>query len=484
VPLFLGAALASAPCAETQGVKITGEVEWQDAYGKVHPARGVRVVVADLQNGIQRQDVTDELGGYAVVFPGSPKGVAVRAESWSRVAVVRRPSLAVTPYGQTALEVLRSGQKRATINVLAQANGDFARSLSIVTAMTYGWEHVNRHAEVELPQVDVVFPADSKTGLYGYSAKARRCKWQGAGTGTAAVYPDTTCTIALSDHDFADWDVILHEYGHQAAISLGLNAYLPGATSHAFNKCMSPTYNDTAVRGFEVAWSEGWPTYFAYAVQNADMLRRADLAGNGDALYVDVRPDPTKTIRFPLDAHTGTYESLGEDNEASIARILFDLADGGDGTPWDDVGIADAGVWSVLRKKPTTLREFWGAVLGRAPVQDSVRVGRILAHHRVGPLLVSPEPGTGIPATPPAFTFKWINAKCGWSSGKFQIVFRDADWNVIGTSTPFSDLRYSPDQALWNRVRAAAAPVRWMLYGSLNAPQVEQAPYLLMTSEF
>jgi hypothetical protein len=475
--LFLIALSFAVPCG-AQAFKVRGLVQWQDAAGRFHPARGVRVEVSNPHAPDAWWGFTDDRGVYRARLASRPKRIVATVRSWSSVAVVH-DSLRDAPYEKRFQRDVAVKENDVSFDLEAPARAPLSRALSIVAAMTHGHEHaVERNALRLLPQVDVIFP-DRKAAYTGKpGVKCTRLPLRP--NADELILADTLCSIRLRDHDYAEWDVILHEYGHHVARHLKLSGRWAGVTIHGFAQCMGTYYDSAAV---SAAWAEGWPTYFAYAVQAEPAVTLLGVAGTGDAVYTDSVPPGGPHILYRLDAYEGPFR--GDDNEGTIARILYDLADVADTGGYDAVALGDAGIWKLLpqRQDTTEIRDVLAAALEGVDRADSLRIIRIVAQHRIGPVVTGPAATGGVPNAAPEFRWKWEKADCHWKETLLQIVFTDRDGQVIGAPM-LTGQEFRPDPSLWQRVRDAPRPVRWLVYGNSSLKRLQTEPYILLMGQF
>ena len=131
---------------------------------------------------------------------------------------------------------------------------------------------------------------------------------------------------ATTDTDEHDEDIILHEFGHFVMDIVSTNSSRGG--SHPRGYLIDPG----------LAWEEGRATWFSAAVQ-------------GRGLYQDtIGVEPMGSLRVDHDIeHQRTNEPRGNGSEASVAEVLWDLADGTDALPDDDNDGVALGAAGVLR---------------------------------------------------------------------------------------------------------------------------------------
>jgi hypothetical protein len=80
-------------------------------------------------------------------------------------------------------------------------------------------------------------------------------------------------------------------------------------------------------QGLAIAWNEGFADFFSQMVQSVmgtKSLRLTDVGGS-PPIYVDYTPTETTKFQLNVPGTTSPYPSLGEDNEASVARVLWAL---------------------------------------------------------------------------------------------------------------------------------------------------------------
>lgn len=473
--------------APGQELVVSGLVQWRDPVSNnPHPARFVRVSLRDERaKVILAQDSTDGEGRYrlAIRAPQQPLDLAVRAESWSRTAMVRLEGQE-QPWFVLAQQAGVAGAREISVDLVADATTRFAQALSIITAIQYGHDYVVRRTGEWPARINVFFPAP-QSAYAGSLGSGLPCISKGAAPasvgGAAPPIPlNRLCTLRIGAHDHQDWDVILHEYGHFASGIFQLNQQQSG-TAHGFGVSLGKAYNS---KGFALglAWAEGWPTYFAIAAQANEQVRKEGVYGAGDSTYHDTGANQTTPIEFPLFSQA-SYPSLGEDDEGAVARILYDLADGVDPTGIDSIALGDKALWRILRT--SSPKKLWdarnGAVAGMA-FADSLRVDRIFAQHGVGPKLTTPAAVAMLQKAAPTFT--WTQPELGWPLLTFRVEFRDLHGKRIGTSPPLTEFSFRPGDSLWNKVLQAKAPVYGILYASNSVKGLSTGPYMVDVRRF
>jgi hypothetical protein len=195
----------------------------------------------------------------------------------------------------------------------------------------------------------------------------------------------------VSDQAFSI-DTISHEYGHYIADVVGFGNSLTGDLSHSSlqNLRNGALPKSTAV---VLALEEGWADYFAVA---AEMNTEAGLADAGIPELISNEYDSLEsgafglnvsfTDGFDLGTDTGRTVSiagsvvatpqygLGEDNEVTIARILYALDTGSFMTVGGQVqmpAIGGAGVFNMMvTLKPQSLQNIWSYLVNSVESAD------------------------------------------------------------------------------------------------------------------
>jgi hypothetical protein len=82
-------------------------------------------------------------------------------------------------------------------------------------------------------------------------------------------------------------------------------------------------------QGIAIAWDEGFSDFFSQMVQRAMGTSSLDLpdVGGDPPVYIDQVPGETVALRLDVPGNTQPTPSLGEDNEVSVARALWDFYD-------------------------------------------------------------------------------------------------------------------------------------------------------------
>lgn len=296
------------------------------------------------------------------------------------------------------------------------------------------------------------------------------------------------------------WDTIGHEYGHFVHHHAGVDL-TRGTGSHSFRQNLRFRFNNMD-RAVAVAYVEGFATYFSQLAQLNSPAPPAGVGGYGDLKIQSIRDD---RILFVTDIEselaTSTrpnipvFDGLGEDNEVSVFRVLWDLYDPANDDPIGDLG--ELGVWRLVTagdaSETTDLLTLYNELVNGAPRERIWDVGEIFADHNVAPdplrttvggnvteVVAANQLPTFTIAAPYGVSVDGFGARQDkWLFHRVEIAFFDHMGNRIQVSgsTTFAqpaavpsplEVSWTPSAAQWNEIVLAAAgqPIRWSVVAS------------------
>jgi hypothetical protein len=184
------------------------------------------------------------------------------------------------------------------------------------------------------------------------------------------------------------WDTIGHEYGHFAHNHAGVAL---GKGKHTFAENLRFRHGESAWR---LAFTEGFATYFSIVAQALTPKPPAGVAGFGDTknwsiqnLAITSSTDLEAEGPSTPEGKGAKYGSLGEDNEVSVFRILWDLYDPANDDPIGDIGAI--GVWNLVTKSTANaapfLRSLYSGLIADASIERIWAIGKVFADHKVVP---------------------------------------------------------------------------------------------------
>jgi hypothetical protein len=407
VSYLLVSSMLPTVCAATHAqLTLTGRIAWTDRRGpdeplSAHPAREVLVELCDstlpATNQVVDRTNTDDAGHYTITIPvGGPsqRSFFVRGRSES-------PAGQVLANGTTSTYILSSPVLTVTttdgarqVNITGDYTTTTDAAFSVLDSLLGAQQFVSKIAKVNLPKIPVEFPT----------------------SGSASYFLDDHLYILMGDR--WDWDVVMHEYGHYVSKSLHLDNS-PGGLHYFDENIGDRLPKDQAIR---LAWGEGWPTYFAITAQREMGMGALNIPNVGDAVYSD-----TEDASIEISLDSDGEGSLGEDNEVSVMRILYEA-----GTQRSGLSLSPSDIWADLTSAhPDSLSAGMMALQTRETVRQTLLLGVIAAKHKVAAALLTTPSGAVLPATP--LTFSW-NANGGGvkhPNNRFQLRFYDASMNQI-----------------------------------------------------
>ena len=426
---------------------VSGVARWTDRLGATHPTRLARV---ELRNSGSRQlfaeSTTGPDGSYTLPTPrpgsffvrvlAQGPGFAIRSSR----GIVQHVDSFVHPTGpETDLSL------DLTANNVDDNNTAFSVAEAILTEDLY----LEQLRGSGYPSIDIIFPSPFGT-----------------------FFDRTVLEIHVLRLDRFDWDVSMHEFGHYVAANMGIDRSPGGGHFPGFN--MSEFRGKPV--GIPLAWSEGWATYFGTSVQQVMGTAALGIPFVGDTHYTDTED---ADFDYDLETQTGGFPgfvilSTGEDDEASVQRILWDLFDTADDDGDHGVALGDGAIIAALQSaRAGSLSEAFAALTAGRSVADVAKIGCIFTEHRVAPTPTQPADGAVASSGPP--TFEWVPNGGGPSfrNNLFVVEVYDASFTqLLLASAPQPATSFTPSRGRWNAVvRAAGGNVHWLVRGSqLNDP--------------
>ena len=421
---------------------VSGAALWTDRAGGTHPIRLARVELRDQSDrSLLATSTTARDGSYTLATPrrGSffvrvlcqEPGVVIRS---SRGTVQHIDSFA----HPTDLDLDLS------LDITANNVDDNNTAFSVADALLTEDLYLEQTRGTGYPSINVVFPSPLGT-----------------------FFNPRVPEIQILRLDRFDWDVSMHEFGHYVAQKLRIDRSPGGGHFPGFNLS---ELNGKPV-GITLAWSEGWATYFGTSVQQVMGTASLGIPFVGDTHYTDTEDFD---FDYDLETQTGGFPgfvilSVGEDDEASVQRILWDLFDTADDDGDHGVALGDTAIISALESNQAgSLSEAFAALTAGRAIADVAQIGCVLTEHRVAPALTQPADGAVVSSGVP--TFEWVPNGAGPSFQNFSFVVEIYDATFthrLLRSSPQSATTFTPSRSQWNAVvRAANGEVHWLVRGS------------------
>lgn len=416
-------------------VLLTGDVGWFHRDGdQRRPFIGGTVRAVGLAGQVLDTTATDLLGRYTLSIPPT-NGVRIEAETTGAGQAVWIPSeVGVTPHRLVSLRFdMGVGSADPRISLTPASTSETNRAMAVYQALTFARPLADVPADLGLGQIKILYPVGNKS----------RYVW-------------VEKEIRISEHDAYDWDVILHEFGHQVGRTVGIDDG-PGG-NHTIGENLAEVLG-TKELGMKLAWSEGFATFFGTAVQSELLLDQLGIEGVGDSDYTDIEPMAAFNVEFGVES--GRYGIQGAADEVGVARALWDLYDSSD-DQGDTVELGFDVMSNLSVSDATDIFDGWHAVVSSLEPALIGEIGCIastigLAPGASGPQLTDEEP--------PIF---------GWSRGglgaqlpsdifRLQIYNDDFSQELLNVNVG-SASTYQPSVDEWTAI-ASSGPIKWMVTG-------------------
>ncbi|MDQ6796774.1 MAG: hypothetical protein M3011_01905 [Actinomycetota bacterium] len=470
------AAPAGPSAAQAPGgsVNVAGVIRYNDRNGNPHPVRSAPVEIRDNTGPGTSVVVTtvntDGAGRYAATVDNAHPGGGGR-NIFVRVLARSGGFRILVPGGGGDIQRIDSapsnnvaGGASLTVDMTANNTDDNNTAFDVHDALVTQVAYTRNLLGAAVPDVDIDFP----------TAQA------GANFSGGVVH--------LLRFDRFDWDVITHEFTHYFNSTQGIAAS-PGGP-HNIGANLSETNSRTKAQGIPLAFSEGYTSYFAITGQQAMGAAALGIPSAGDTSYTD-----SENQNFTYDSETQTgVSSAGEDNEASVQRVLWDIRDGAADTgDTRGIGIGDKAVFTTLKAiGAASLSAANAALLNGKTARQVVDQGCILTEHNVAPRITGPADGSLARSFAPP-TISW-NAQGGGPAhrnNQFIVQFYDTNYALLFASPEQTASSYTPSAATWTSIIGSGPARRSAVNIAIRARQTdapETGPYtscnIGLTSDF
>jgi hypothetical protein len=279
-----------------------------------------------------------------------------------------------------------------TVNIV----GDFTKTnnaaFSVLDAVLGARQYVSKLSNIDLPAIPIEFPT----------------------SGSVSYFQNNQLHILLGDR--WDWDVVMHEYGHYVSKSFVFDDS-PGGVHYLDENISDRLPKDSAVR---LAWGEGWPTFFAIMAQREMNMAAFGIPYVGDATYSD-----TEDASIDIDLSSNGDGSLGEDNEVSIMRLLYQSV-----TDAADTRVSPVDLWQeMVTSRPRYLSATYTAMTSKLATGGVLAIGSLATKHRIAPGPELPGISSALADSPPQFSWAANGGGQLHHNNQFTIRFLTRDPN-------------------------------------------------------
>jgi Ca2+-binding RTX toxin-like protein len=439
-------------------VMLSGKLQWTDSAGNQHPIREATVEIWDDDTFIAGGDKkvktisTDANGFYSTTFDNDDgigqgnRDIYIKVFADSSFHLVQNTKSDIYLFQSDVLNEIPDGTN--TLNITIPNNTTVGRAFSVN---------------------DAVYTSEKFAEILGVPiSKNSRLKINFPARGDFFRLKEKDLNIS-SVSRWA-WDVIHHEYGHFLANLDGLDNYpndLPNNFQHSFGLSNIPSLGKD--RGVRVGWGEGLASYLGIASQfvAASFLPAVPSVGNTfyDSINAD---DSTKNFSVDLETNSGSGNA-GESDEASVARILWDIADGRN-EPHDRIALGHNVLYGILNNQIPNLAQLdnvWDYFFNNSNDATRVDYGAIFEQYQVSPAPRSGPIGQTFRREDTIPTFQWAKNNNN-ANNQFQCLVFSTDFSTrqLDSGNLGDVTTWTPTQDQWNQVINNPGNYHFIIAGS------------------
>lgn len=418
---------------------VYGSLQWRDDAGNLHPLRQVMIEVFDkdvFKDDCIGVTYSNNQGYYSFAFENEDgffdfenggNDIYIKIYAGTNNAMVQKSNGENYCYTSGLFENVVSGAN-IQHDIIAPMDNDVGRAFQISQAVLTARDYAQAMMGVMPSDVTIKYPYDS--GCY-YTRSERSITITGNARNSSNV-----------PQSYASWDVIMHEYGHHIAYELSITSGQGG--EHRFNQNMCDTKQNKSV-GIELAWSEAWPTVFAFQAQEywIDCLQNID--GINDATY------DAYNFNFPYPIESNS-DRLGDGCEVSIIAVLWDLYDSTNDTN-DTIALGHSEYWYVTTNDESkTFSDFIQFFYRVYPsyVDD---IGKNLTYYKMATSKPTMTNLSSVTRTnPPTFTWIAQGGSTQFPNNNFVLIFYNTAGKEILRTSAVTTTSYTLSQSEWNTI--------------------------------
>ena len=441
-------------------INVSGKITWVDEDGRSHNASNVTVEIIDEDilgiNNVLDTVTTNDLGQYNASVSNSSflenggNDIKLRVSTQGgNIEVVNN-----------AGAVYKVTQKDPRMNITdtylyldfeidpndytKDEDKERTYAFRVHQAMNLGAEYVETKKGDKLDTIRVKFPTTKSTSCYNGSK------------------------IFILEEDKNDWDVMLHEYGHYVSDYYNIDNN-PGE-DHDIGDCLNDRYGKSD--GMNLAWGEGWPTYFSISAQLEMKAICLNITNVGDESYSDT--DDTN-FSYSLETPSWWDYRYGESNEVAISAVLLDLADGKND---ENIDLGYTYIWEfICNNQCKDFSEFINDLYSDITDFRCIEIGEILSALDIASEITTPYNGSYSGVNIP--TFSWVpnGGNSTYSNNLFSIVFFDKNKNFIYETQQLTNSSFTPTQTEWKTILDLASDYVYWSVKSFQTTEFTTGPY-------
>lgn len=437
----------------TTNLGLSGRYQWQDlptsagrrATGGLYPCAGLTVEAydkADSSKTVLATAVTDSTGAYTLSVPRNRVDtttdaftLVLRIQSKHTAFELKTESFLILFGGNTyTYEVELEGvTDQASIDAVAD-------KLQVVFHCNESDDNQrwNDRAWAVYSCLYFLHQVTGKTSIIA-STPSYVARFPSSDTQYSSFFNE----IEIIDKDYADFDVVAHEYGHLLQNKFSLVKDSTGGSHSGLDDLIKTNGKD---EGSRLAWSEGMATALGLLLELEGGASYSYAPRFGDTSYDDYEDGALTAPVEETDANTPPSEG----NEWIVSRILFDYADNlTTAEPFDVSAVGLSGLIAKLRSTYSArLADFWQGLTSSQIAPSTITtqltsisqtvsgvIAPIFAYNGVAPMPLAPKGAAEIPATGDTITFRWRGGvNTVYADQRFRILFLDTTGRVVASS--------------------------------------------------
>jgi hypothetical protein len=320
----------------TLPASITGTIDYYYASGdafangksgktQVTPSRETMVEIFDSSKSTCSQTLlstvyTSDTGEFTSTLSPGQDYVCVKI-------IAATSSSEIIPYPSTAAAKANGGAQLTDDAYASKLLGPVKISASGATNLSWKPAGVDDPLDQALDIDNALVTGVSWLSAYGMTPKFLNVLYPFPRNEDITNFNPAKLLGEINEDDAFDWSVLLHEYGHFVATQIGIFNTTPVTNNHheLYWNMADPAHEASKAQGLAIAWNEGFADFFSQMVQDVTGTSSLDLTDVGATppIYVDYAPGLTTSFQLDVPGNTPPHPSLGEDNEASVARVLW-----------------------------------------------------------------------------------------------------------------------------------------------------------------
>ncbi len=394
--------------------QVYGYIRWTDDLNNTHALEDVTVVIRP-DNGSDIMTRTNSAGFFSIAYYVShPEiGSTVEITIYSSCTYVRvLQENGINAYSkQDTIYMSNYYSYVYNYTFTNSIDGNVSRGMQILSAMQNYYNYASSllsENDNPIPLCKAVYPYYSKDEnnqiIMHYTISFYN-------SNNDTIYLSNDIGVDSSPYSYSSWDVIGHEYGHHIqhyyfSHSIGgghiINKtgyynllYYDESNDSNINYPLPLSDQDRAIvkrNGCELAFNEGWPTFFALTAQKTFSADIKTVPTVNNTMYDAYNFTQGYELNrlFPIGLNSG-----GESTEKIVCSLLYNLWDTDNSESWDNLSISDYELFYLMKNtstnpnennQPENLSEFLHKLMFISDLDVSINdIGKMLSAFRISP---------------------------------------------------------------------------------------------------